>query len=304
MVIILQYFDGQTTDQIDSEYQRQATADRQRIYDQRVEFNRRVAEILSGISPAAGEFTKERMAHDAVLDATEYDYEAVQLLQSGADDSHAFSAYGALVEGIAVCEGYSEAFQHLLTQMGIECLIVIGESENQSHQWNMVRIGENYYHVDPTWNDTDVFAELGISNYFYFNMSDAMISVDHTIGVSGGYGYPLPQCNSSNAYYYNSTALRVGADGTILNDPTAIISNLVTGRSRYLILLFERGTSQTAMKDWMQNVFWGRGSEVLEAFEQAAWMNHVEATPSSSFYSVTKWGIAVVPISYGDIEAD
>lgn len=299
VVIILQYFDGQTTDQIDSAYQRQATADRQRIYDQRVEFNQRVAEILSRISPALGQLTKEKLAHDAVLAATEYDYEAAGSLQSsGGSDSHAFSAYGALVEGMAVCEGYSEAFQHLLTQMGMECLIVIGESQNQSHQWNMVRIGEDYYHVDPTWNDTDVFAELGILNYFYFNMSDTMISADHTVGVSGGYGYPLPRCNSSSAYYYNSAALRVGADGRILNDAAVLIDNLVLTRSPYLILLFERDAGPATIKNWMQDIFWGRNSEVLQAFEDAAEMTGVQATPSNSYYSVPKWGMAVVPIQY------
>ena len=69
-----------------------------------------------------------------------------------------YSAYGALVDGKAVCEGYAEAFKLLCDRNGIDCVLVRGNAVTSSgeaaHLWNYVRMDDGkWYAVDATWND-------------------------------------------------------------------------------------------------------------------------------------------------------
>jgi transglutaminase/protease-like cytokinesis protein 3 len=64
------------------------------------------------------------------------------------------SAYGALVDGIAVCDGYSSAAKAILDLMGVKCDFVCGDCINGGgHAWNMVNVDGEWYHLDVTWND-------------------------------------------------------------------------------------------------------------------------------------------------------
>lgn len=58
------------------------------------------------------------------------------------------TAYAALVNGKANAEGIAMAYKALCDEMGIPCLVISGRMEKRSHAWNMVQLGENYYHVD------------------------------------------------------------------------------------------------------------------------------------------------------------
>ena len=64
-----------------------------------------------------------------------------------------FTAFGALVEGRAVCEGYSEAFYLLCKKADLWCAYRVGQSRGQGHQWNMVKLDSGIYNVDVTWCD-------------------------------------------------------------------------------------------------------------------------------------------------------
>lgn len=67
-------------------------------------------------------------------------------------DPTAFHAYGALMEGQAVCQGYAYAFKMLCDQAQIPCWIVTGYYK-EPHAWNYVLLNGNYYQVDITWDD-------------------------------------------------------------------------------------------------------------------------------------------------------
>ncbi len=112
------------------------------------------------------------LAHDALINRCEYS--AVGYLHA---ENH--SAYGALCNRSAVCEGYAEAYQLLMDIAGIECIYVAGEA-NEPHAWNMLCIDGSYYHVDTTWDDplsTDAVQRL---LHDYFLISDTQMSQTHT----------------------------------------------------------------------------------------------------------------------------
>lgn len=68
------------------------------------------------------------------------------------DQSH--TAYGALFEKYAVCDGFSRLTKMMCDDVGLDCYIVIGEViGGGGHAWNLVKIDGQWYHLDTTWND-------------------------------------------------------------------------------------------------------------------------------------------------------
>ncbi|ORX51422.1 hypothetical protein BCR36DRAFT_397156 [Piromyces finnis] len=62
---------------------------------------------------------------------------------------HLRTLYGALVENKCVCEGYAEAFQYLVQQYGINCLI----ARSSTHEWNFIELNDKWYVIDVTFDD-------------------------------------------------------------------------------------------------------------------------------------------------------
>ena len=104
--------------------------------------------------------------HDKLLELAEYDYESYE---DGSGDEegtepYIYTAYGPLVENhkgesnLAVCAGYSAAYQYLLQRAGIRCIIIQGsagdsEDDMDSHAWNLVELDGEWYETDCTWDD-------------------------------------------------------------------------------------------------------------------------------------------------------
>lgn len=136
-----------------------------------LEFDRR-------ISKYSAQYDRELEAFRWLADRVKYDYDAAEAEKSAhTADFRAFSAYGAIVTdrmsdggktAKAVCEGYSRAFNLLLSRAGIESTLVSGTFSGGRHMWNAVRIDGKWYNVDVTTCDTE--DELG---YFLFNVTDS-----------------------------------------------------------------------------------------------------------------------------------
>lgn len=131
--------------------------------------------ILSGVRTDMDAFEKELYFHDVICENTVY--------TPNSSDAVGYSAYDALVEGRAVCEGYSRAMQLLMTRVGIPNYLVTGvgadaDGTSEGHMWNVVTIqGENYY-LDVTWDDMDKDNDNRY-NHTYFNVTSADIQSNH-----------------------------------------------------------------------------------------------------------------------------
>ncbi len=64
---------------------------------------------------------------------------------------NAHTAYGSLIGGQSVCEGYSEAFLLLCREAGLYCRLVSGlAAGGQGHQWNAIMLDNQVYYTDVT----------------------------------------------------------------------------------------------------------------------------------------------------------
>lgn len=145
------------------------------IKNAKQKMNEKVSEIVAAASKLEDDYAKEIYVHDAIMELAEYD-------SSGTFHQ---SAYGALIEGKAVCAGYSRAFQLIMMELGIPTYYCAGKSEG--HAWNIVKLGNGYYNVDVTWNDRNY------SSHFYFNRTDEEVSGSHK---RSGYSVLLPKCKA------------------------------------------------------------------------------------------------------------
>lgn len=87
--------------------------------------------------------------HDNLATTVAYDYDNYK---NNSVPAVSHTAYGALVDHVAVCDGYALAYSYLLNQcFGISTSLVTSTAMN--HAWNVVKIDGNYYHVDVTYDD-------------------------------------------------------------------------------------------------------------------------------------------------------
>ena len=178
------YF-GSTVTSISPEY----IMSGEKLDDAKAEFESAADGILEQLSPEMSDYEKEKKLHDILAARCVY-----------VESENAHNAYGALVQGKAVCEGYAEAMQYLLQRAGIQSLLVFGSSKNptsganEPHAWNMVRIDGKYYHLDLTWND-----QSSHLYYAYFNLTDSVITKDHIIDDTA---YALPSCTATASNYF------------------------------------------------------------------------------------------------------
>lgn len=114
-------------------------------------------------------YEKELALHDYLVEHVEYD-----TTRSG-EDCH--TAYGALINGTAVCDGYAESFQTLMEMVGIQCHRVVGTGNQEPHSWNIVLLDGAWYNVDVTWDDP--VGTFNTVSHKYFNVTDGELSQDH-----------------------------------------------------------------------------------------------------------------------------
>ena len=85
------------------------------------------------------------------------------------------TVYGALVNGVAMCGGYAQAYAYLCYQLGIPCVYVEGDVHapdfEGAHAWDMVQVDGAWGNVDPTWSDDE--QGIGLRDD-YFLTSDAI----------------------------------------------------------------------------------------------------------------------------------
>ena len=106
-------------------------------------------------------YEKVRGIYDYITANVTYDYENVD------DNDHLlkYTAYAALIDGTAVCQGYSNLFYRLAQELGVDNRIIVGEADGGVHSWNLVGLDGKYYYVDATWDAARV--EAGMA-YAYF----------------------------------------------------------------------------------------------------------------------------------------
>ena len=114
--------------------------------------------LVAGTSGSPAE--RERRIHDALCERIEYHTD-------GGTQGDKDCAVGALLDGIADCDGYADAMVLCCGLAGIPCRYMHGAArdagttarprppEGEGHMWNLVEIAGRWVSVDATWDDQE-----------------------------------------------------------------------------------------------------------------------------------------------------
>lgn len=126
------------------------------------------------------------------------------------------SAYGAIVLGEALCEGYSHAFMMTMHYNGIKATQLTGmaynseDNKQEAHAWNIVFLDGEPYQADATWDDFDD-SRTSRSRYTYFNITDKEMmeqrSLDERFET-----VDVPKCTKTKYNYFRVNNLFVEED--------------------------------------------------------------------------------------------
>lgn len=143
------------------------------------------------------DYEKELAIHDYIVKNYKYDEENY-MNDTIPDES--YTPYGLLVKGTGVCQAYAEVIKLLLNKVGIECDVVVGDSREEKHAWNIVRLDDEYYMLDATWDDPTPDEE-GVTSYEYFNLTSEQFSQDHSWDANM---WPVADGTKYNYFVYNN----------------------------------------------------------------------------------------------------
>ena len=222
-------------------------------------FENKIDNILIDL-PSGSDFEKEEYINNYIIENCKYDDAAAQTENIEGNEN---DAYGALVDGSAVCEGYARAFQLLCNKADIDCVMVSGTVDNTNHAWNCVKIGGEWYQIDVTWNDTD-----GDKDYLqndYFNLTDSLMLEDHTLSpkysdvdaqsfqnVESWCNFYVPKCTAEKYNYYKYKYPTV-SDLDNADDVSEALAKSAKNGDRYFSIVVDKNTDFEYMYDEMMN---------------------------------------------------
>ena len=94
------------------------------------------------------DYEKVKGVYDYICSNVDYDYVHLET----PDYLHMYTAYAALVNKTAVCQGFALLMYRLTLELGVDCRFIGGDSGGP-HAWNIVELDNLYYNADSTWDE-------------------------------------------------------------------------------------------------------------------------------------------------------
>lgn len=132
-------------------------------YDMELAFEEEITKVLASLElDGMDDYEKVCTIYDYICDHVTYDHKNLN------NESYKlkYTAYAALFNGTAVCQGYASLFYNMALHCGIDARLIPGSAirasgYKEAHGWNIVQLGDKYYYLDSTW-------DAGKADYDYF----------------------------------------------------------------------------------------------------------------------------------------
>lgn len=165
-----------------------------------------VKEVETLVEAVTSDYERALAIYEYIILNCEYNQEAAEVKITSSTETEeslrSSSIIGTLIDGEAICSGYSESYTYLLTKIGINCFSVLGDADNVGHQWNIIMLDGAYYQVDCTWGDADSEQkEADDISYNYFGLTSEQIWRTHI--EMNDIIYPVCTATEYNYYVYN-----------------------------------------------------------------------------------------------------
>lgn len=126
-------------------------------YEQESQLNHEVEKVIDSFefNEDTNDYQKIKTIYEYIC--KNYDNENLDV----AEDMLKHTAYGALINKTAACQGYASLLYRLLLECDIDARIISGTVNGENHVWNIVKYGDAYYYLDAS-------LDAGKTSYRYF----------------------------------------------------------------------------------------------------------------------------------------
>ena len=165
-----------------------------------------VKKILSKIiKKDATQIDKVKAVHDYIVLNSSY---------SSKTKNSQYSTYTLLTEGKGVCQAYALLMLKMFEELKIEAKYVKGYSNNERHAWILAKVDNEWYHIDPTWNDP-LGNKADEVRYKFFMLTDKQISATHSWEKAE---YPVAKSEKYKSFHIATRAFTVKNELFYLNE--------------------------------------------------------------------------------------
>ena len=189
-------YDAETEEQRIWKHDVTITLDYYATKEQETQVKQVVGEVLSsiGITDALSDYEKATKIYDYICANVTYDHEHLNDKTYGLK----FSAYAALIQKTAVCQGYATLYYYMAREAGLDVRVISGTSEGEYHTWNIIKLDDKYYNLDSTW---DAGADSNQYHYYLKGSEhfDGHIAADMYLTKAFMEAYPI----SKDDYVYH-----------------------------------------------------------------------------------------------------
>ena len=150
-----------------------------------------VTEWLSDLSADADDYTKSKYVFELLIDRVDY-------VKESENNQNILSIF---LNQQTVCQGYADATQYLLQQLGIQATVITGQANGENHAWNLVRLDGEYYYIDTTWGNSKYLSADETKkrmNYAYLNATTQDLLSTHQSDMP----FALPACEAVQDNYF------------------------------------------------------------------------------------------------------
>ncbi|MBO5322425.1 MAG: hypothetical protein J6B22_07500 [Clostridia bacterium] len=180
--------------------------DKKQAEQMNTEFQEKIEEIVSIAKTKTNTYEQVLYVHNYIVDNCVYDYDAYN---NGDYKSPSINAYGCLVNGKAICSGYSMAFNAIMKRLGYEIGVEFSTYDGfsifaEGHVWNYCKLDGDYYYFDLTWDDIDPSNESMYNHFEYYHSyfaitKDELAKAHLTLAPQA----PTPNCSGTKYNYFN-----------------------------------------------------------------------------------------------------
>jgi hypothetical protein len=221
-------------------------------------------------------YAKMTAIYSYIVKHVTYDYSHTSNLR--------YSAYAALINGKAVCNGYAMLLYRMALSSGVDARIVIGQYGSFTHAWNVVGFNGKYYHADACY-------DTGVSTWSFYLQGTGIKGHTLDAGYANGTYYL--------AYPISSTNFRPGID----SDAQSGQYTDVTNSAKYYYTPVYWAQSNDVLDDQVSLAFGvdnacTRASTVEFLYQEygngeiCADAGFSDVSASSSAYNAINWAVA------------
>lgn len=182
--------------------------DKDTVQTLKQDFEQKLEEIVSIAKTKTSTYDQVLYVHDYIVDNCVYDYDAYN---NEDYSSPSINAYGCLINGKAICSGYSLAFSAVMKRLGYEIGVEFASYDSfsifgENHVWNYCKLDGDYYYFDLTWDDIDPsnsrYSTIPYYHSYFAITKDELAKAHLALAPQA----PTPDCNGTkyNYFIYNN----------------------------------------------------------------------------------------------------